>query len=70
MKTATTAQVNASLLGMETGATALLQGIRVQRVSGQTWSIAGDAEMHLLTASDHVLKRAGFSPIMELESIR
>jgi hypothetical protein len=46
MKTATTEQVNASLLRMETGTTSRLLGILVQRVSARTWLIAGDDEMH------------------------
>jgi hypothetical protein len=66
MRTATTAEVTANLLGMETGCTARLLGILVQRVSARPWLIASDQEMHLLTASDHVLKRAGFSPTVEL----
>jgi hypothetical protein len=66
MKTVTTEQVNASLLGMDAGTTARLLGILVQRLSARTWLIAGDDEKHLLTASDHVLKRAGYSPTVEL----
>jgi hypothetical protein len=54
---------------METGSTARLLGVRVQRLSARTWLIAGEQEMHLLTTSDHVLKRAGYAPLVELETV-
>jgi hypothetical protein len=68
MKTATTAQVNASLLRMDPGASALLLGVLVQRVSGRTWRIAGSREQMLLCAIDALMRHAGHAGSRALPS--